>query len=126
MSKNPLSFDFSEVAKAKQLPASEKAVEEQAISSLPKPIQPLGINVAVEIYDDAGGGPRLLLKDLAHLTGEEFLTWVAKVYPVINIKETNANDFETRTAKARAFEQILLFHSTSIFPVKKEISPKPN
>ena len=115
-----LDLDFSsEISKAKKTEAPPP-VPQATAPSVKEEVKPLNINIALEVLD--GESPRLILKDLADLTGEEFLLWASRVFPVLDQKEANPRHFDTRSSKAAAFDQILRFHTTSIFHVKKELN----
>jgi hypothetical protein len=116
MSKD-LDLDFKDVVAPKVV----TKVENQPVTQPPKldNAKPLGINIALQ------EGSKVLLKDLAELSGDEFLTWVRRVFPVLDMNTIQLKDFETRQDKSRAFDQILRFHSNSIFNVKK-VESKPS
>lgn len=117
MTKEPLDLDLNEISKSEAAtPPPPVAPEIQKTE-----VKPLNINIALEIFDGSGGGPRLILKDLGDLTGEEFLLWSKRVFPVLDHKDTNPRHYDNRSQKATAFEHILKFHTHSIFRVKKEI-----
>lgn len=123
MSKD-LDLDFSEITKAKKA-EGPPPVSQTVTSPVKEDLKPLGVNIALDVKDQ-DGTPKVLLKDLAYLTGEEFLIWAARVFPVLDQKDANPRHFDSRSAKAAAFDQILRFHTNSIFHIKKEPSSKPH
>ncbi len=112
MSKD-LDLDFKEMAPPKTV-VKELSKDEKGQPPKLDNAKPLNISIALE--PEPG---KVVLKDLAELTGEEFLMWAARVFPVLDQSAANPRDFDTRQDKARAFEQILRFHSNSIFHTKK-------
>lgn len=110
--KKLLELDFSDISSQKEVKAPPVAPPEQRT---PEQVKLLGINIALE--PEPGS---VILKDLAELTGEEFLVWASRVFPVLSQSKSNPRDFDSRTAKAAAFEQILRFHTNSIFFSKKD------
>lgn len=118
MSKPKVDLDFSEISSTTKAQiatpvAEEKSKEKKVIAE--KEIKPSGFVIT---FDGPEPGT-LYSKDLDDCTGEEFLTFAHRVFPMID-SESNPRDFDSKVAKKRAFEQILRFHQNSLFNLKKE------
>ena len=104
-----IDLDFSEITGKPTVvtePAKAAAPKEPA---KPKPIADIAI---------ALGGGEYIFKDVADCTGAEFLAFAYRVFP---LKEgsVQAKDFDTREARARAFEQIRRYHENGLFNARK-------
>lgn len=113
MSKD-LDFDFNKEM-AKKTPSAPADKSSSSTKQETNTSQPLGISVAIEPEDG-----KYVFKDLAECSGEEFLLWASRVFPVLEVEKANPRDFDTRSSKSKAFEQILRFHTNSIFHVRKD------
>ena len=112
MSKDRINLDFSSISTS-----NTKLIEKQPEKKEEKVLSrnlPSNIIVALD-----RGERKYLFKDLVNLTGEEFLEWAARVYPVGD-KNLNPRDFDSRTNKIKAFETILRFHDNAFLSSKRD------
>jgi len=97
--KKPLNLDFDDVAK----PDKKKTKKKTAKKPEKKENTLSGIILTIP-----AGDKKFLQKDLVECTAEEFLEWAAFCYP--DTKRVTAADFETISARKRAFKQALQYH----------------
>lgn len=115
-----IDLDFSEMTKPvtaqitpPSAPKDTKPV--QKTEGKPEEVKPSGYVVALDGVDDGS----YQFKDLVDLSGEEFVRFAKRVFPMLDVG-ANPRDFDTPVAKKRAFDQILRFHKADLFHAKKE------
>lgn len=105
-----MKFDFDDIVakteeKKKKLDKNENSVAN------------LGFNIAI---------PRskgFLFKDMGECTAEEFIEWILAVYPLIDEKQLNPNDFTKPQQRIRVFKEVERFHREKLFE-RKNITNK--
>jgi hypothetical protein len=104
-------LDFDDIVGSKQQApapvASQKTAKPAESPQIEKP-KPLGYEVAIKGSEEG----TFIFKDLADCSTDEFISWLEWVYPV-GKASIKPEQFGTRIAKARAFEQVVRFHQFS-------------
>lgn len=115
-----IELDFSEMTKpvtAQITPPTEPQEKKTVLKADGKPeeVKPSGYVIALDGPEDQS----YQFKDLVDLSGEEFIRFAQRVFPMLDVG-ANPRDFDTPVAKKRAFDQILRFHKADLFHAKKE------